>query len=108
MATQRLWQTLQSVQGEPASDYTGAHTIRRIFNALLPKGGLQEPPSLFLTDNFFRFQNYAPCFYVFLNRWQRHILLKTGGKPHYRGAPGSRVVSRGTYLTNIGKLVTQG
>ena len=24
--TQRLWQTLQSVLGEPATDYTGAHT----------------------------------------------------------------------------------
>ena len=34
-------------------------------------------PSLFLTNNFFRFQNYSLRFYVFLNRWKTHILLKT-------------------------------
>jgi len=28
--TERLWQTLQSVLGEPASDDTGAHTVDMI------------------------------------------------------------------------------
>jgi len=58
---------------------TRAQTVRRPigdrrFNPLLPNGGgLQEPPSLFLTNNFFRFQNYALRIYVFLNRWKTHI-----------------------------------
>ena len=47
------------------------------FNPLLPNwvgGGFR---SLFLANNFVRFENYALRFYVFLNRWKMHILLKT-------------------------------
>ena len=66
---------------------------RLFLNPLLPNGGLQEHPLCFSQISFFCFRNFAPCFYVFLNRWKTHIWWKL----RYRDPLGLSLVGLGTY-----------